>query len=261
MRVVSWNLNSLKARLPRVLELLEVHAPDVLLVQETKCASAAWPREALALAGYRAVDHSEGRWNGVAVLVPEDVEVTEIHEGLPGEPDPDQARWIEATIRGIRFVSTYVVNGRAVGHPMFQQKLDFLDAAHDRLRGLVAAGPVVVAGDWNVAPADADVWDPALFVGATHVTPDERARFAALLDLGLQDAWRTVHGDEVGFTYWDYRMGAFRRNMGMRIDAALVSRHLRVRSAAVDATFRRNNAAGDKPSDHAPLVLELDLPQ
>jgi exodeoxyribonuclease III len=260
VRVVSWNLNSLKARLPRVLELLEVHAPDVLLVQETKCGADAWPREALALAGYRAVEHSEGRWNGVALLVPDDVEVTDVQPGLPGEPNPGEARWIEGTVRGVRFVSTYVVNGREVGHAMFQQKLDFLDAAEVRLRELVAAGPVVVAGDWNVAPADDDVWDPGLFVGATHVTPDERVRFEALLDLGFQDAWRTVHGDEVGFTYWDYRMGAFRRNMGMRIDAALVSRDLTVRSVAVDTVFRRNNAAGDKPSDHAPLVLELDLP-
>lgn len=258
MRVVSWNLNSLKARLPRVLELLEVHAPDVLLVQETKCASDALPREALALAGYEVVDHCEGRWNGVALLVPQGEEVTDVVAGLRGEPNEAEARWIEATFRGIRFVSVYVVNGRTVDDPMFEQKLDFLDAAHDRLRDLVAAGPVVVAGDWNVAPHDRDVWDPKVFVGSTHVTPDERVRFEALLDLGLQDAWPTVHGDEPGFTYWDYRAGALRRNMGMRIDAALVSQDLTIRSVAVDGVFRRNNQAGDKPSDHAPLVLELD---
>ena len=131
------------------------------------------------MAGYRAVDHGEGRWNGVAMVVPADVEVTDVHAGLPGEPDPAEARWIEATVHGIRFASIYVVNGRDTGDPMFQQKLDFLDAAHDRLAELVAAGPVVVAGDWNVAPDDRDVWDPALFVGATHVTPDERSRSRA----------------------------------------------------------------------------------
>lgn len=258
MRVVTWNLNSLKARLPRVLELLEVHAPDVLLVQETKCAPAAFPREELALAGYEVVDHSEGRWNGVAILVPQGEPVEDVVRGLAGEPNEVEARWIEATYRGVRFISVYVVNGRTVDDPMFQVKLDFLDAAHLRLQELVAAGPVVVAGDWNVAPHDRDVWDPAVFVGSTHVTPDERVRFEALLDLGFQDAWPTVHGDEVGFTYWDYRAGAFRRNMGMRIDAALVSRDLTIRSVAVDTVFRRNNQAGDKPSDHAPLVLTLD---
>jgi exodeoxyribonuclease III len=260
VRVVSWNLNSLKARMPRVLELLEVHAPDVLLVQETKCAAGAWPLAELAMVGYRVVEHSEGRWNGVALLVPDDVEVDDVVRGLVAEPNEGEARWIEGTVRGVRFVSVYVVNGREVGHSMFQQKLDFLDAAYARLRELVAAGPVVVAGDWNVAPADADVWDPALFVGATHVTPDERVRFEALLDLGFQDAWRTVHGDAEGFTYWDYRAGAFRRNLGMRIDAALVSRDLTIRSVAIDRAFRRDSEAGDKPSDHAPLVLELDLP-
>jgi exodeoxyribonuclease III len=259
VRVVSWNLNSLKARLPRVLELLDVHAPDVLLVQETKLAADAWPREELAMAGYRIVDHSEGRWNGVAILAPQDVEVDDVVAGLPGEPNEAEARWIEGTVRGVRFVSVYVVNGREPDHPMFQQKLDFLDAAHDRLEELVAAGPVVVAGDWNVAPSDHDVWDPSLFVGSTHVTPDERVRFAGLLELGLVDAWHDVHGDEVGFTYWDYRAGAFRRNMGMRIDAALVSHHLEVRDCAVDTVFRRNNQAGDKPSDHAPLVVTIDL--
>jgi exodeoxyribonuclease III len=259
VRVVSWNLNSLKARLPRLLELLEVHAPDVLLVQETKCAAAGWPLEELAVAGYQVVEHSEGRWNGVALLVPETDEVVDVVRGLPGEPNDGEARWIEGTVRGVRFVSVYVVNGREVGHEMFQQKLDFLDAAEARLAELVGDGPVVVAGDWNVAPADRDVWDPALFVGSTHVTPDERVRFEALLELGLEDAWRAVHGDEVGFTYWDYRAGAFRRNMGMRIDAALVSRDLTIRDVAVDTVFRRNNAAGDKPSDHAPLVLTVDL--
>jgi exodeoxyribonuclease III len=259
VRVLSWNLNSLKARLPRVLELLEVHAPDVLLVQETKCSAAGFPREELALAGYEVVDHSEGRWNGVALLVPQGEEVTDVVAGLPGEPSEIEARWIEGTVRGVRFVSVYVVNGRTVDDPMFEVKLDFLDAAELRLRELVAAGPVVAAGDWNIAPTDRDVWDPALFVGSTHVTPDERVRFQALLDLGFQDAWPTLHGDEVGFTYWDYRAGALRRNMGMRIDAALVSHDLTIRSVAVDGVFRRNNRAGDKPSDHAPLVLELDL--
>jgi exodeoxyribonuclease-3 len=258
VRLVTWNLNSLKQRLPRVLELLDVHAPDVVCLQETKCAGDAFPHEVLAMAGYRAVDHGEGRWNGVALLVPDDVDVTDVQLGLPGEPNAAEARWIEGTVRGVRFVSVYVPNGRDPDHPMFQQKLDFLDAAHDRVAALVAAGPLVVAGDWNVAPEDRDVWDPAMFVGSTHVTPEERARVAAICDLGLVDAYRQVEPDAIGFTWWDYRMGAFRRGMGLRIDLVLVSHHLDVRSCAIDTAFRRDNAAGDKPSDHAPLVAGLD---
>lgn len=267
MRLVSWNLNSLKARSPRVFELLDAHAPDVLLVQETKCGPDAFPHDALAQAGYRAVDHGEGRWNGVAVLAPEGAEVEDVQRGLPGEPNPDEARWIEATVDGVRVVSVYVVNGRDPADPMFTQKLDFLDAARDRAAELLAAGPTVIAGDWNVTHEDRDVWDRAAFDGATHVTPDERARLQAVLDLGYVDAYRDVAPgseagddgpDRDGFTWWDYRMGAFRRGMGLRIDLALVSPHLAVRSVAIDTVFRRNNAAGDKPSDHAPLVVELD---
>lgn len=260
MRVVSWNLNSLKARLPRVLELLEEHAPDVLAVQETKSTAEAFPHEALAVAGYRAVEHSQGRWNGVALLVPDDVEVGEVQRGLPGEPDPAEARWIEADVRGVRVVSVYVPNGRDPDHEMYAAKLAFLDAARDRAAELVAAGPTVITGDVNVARSDVDVWDPAMFVGSTHVTPAERQRIDALCDLGLVDAHRHLAGDDVpAYTWWDYRMGAFRRGMGLRIDLALVSEHLEVRGCEVDTTYRRVNAAGDKPSDHAPLVVTLDL--
>lgn len=260
MRLVSWNLNSFKARMPRVLELLEEHAPDVLCLQETKCAADAFPHDTLAAVGYRAIDHSEGRWNGVALLAPVDVDLEDPQPGLPGEPNPAEARWVEATVRGVRVVSVYVPNGRDPAHEMFGQKLDFLDAARDRIAQLVAAGPTVVVGDFNVAPTDVDVWDPAMFVGATHVTPDERTRIDAIRELGLVDAHRHLAGDdEPAFTWWDYRMGAFRRGMGLRIDLALVSDHLTVRSCDVDTTYRRNNAAGDKPSDHAPLVVGLDL--
>jgi exodeoxyribonuclease III len=259
LRLVTWNCNSLKARLPRLLELLDEHAPDVLCLQETKCTPEAMPHETLAVAGYRVVDHSAGRWNGVALAVPDGIEVDDVQRGLPGEPDPTEARWIEGTIRGVRWISLYVPNGREPGHEMYVQKLAFLDAARSRLTELVASGPVVAAGDWNVAPHDRDVWDPAMFVGSTHVTPEERSRVAALLDLGFVDAYREVDPDGVQFTWWDYRMGAFRRRMGMRLDLVLVSHHLDVRDAAVDTTYRRVNRAGDKPSDHAPLVVTFDL--
>lgn len=259
MRLISWNVNSLKARLPRVLELLEEHAPDVVCLQETKVAAAAFPHEELAVAGYRAVQRSEGRWNGVAVLVPEDVEVTEVVAELPGEPDPTEARWLETQVRGARVASVYVPNGREPSHPMFAAKLTFLEAVRDRVSELVAAGPTVVAGDLNIAPEDRDVWDPSRFVGATHVTPEERTGLAQIVACGVRDAFREAHPEGVGFTWWDYRMGAFRRGMGMRIDLALVSEHVTVRGCRVDTRYRRVSAAGVKPSDHAPLVLDLEL--
>ena len=258
MRLITWNVNSVRARLPRVLELLEHYAPDVLCLQETKVAADAFPHEPLQDAGYTAVSRSEGRWNGVALLVPRDVEVAGVAACLPGEPDPAEARWIEATVAGARVASVYVPNGREPDHPMFSQKLAFLDAMRERMAALLPGGPVVVAGDVNVAPEDRDVWDPAAFVGATHVTPEERERLASILDLGAVDAFRAVEPAAEGFTWWDYRMNAFRRRMGMRIDLVLVSPDLVVRSCTVDTSFREPNAAGDKPSDHAPVVVELE---
>lgn len=257
MRLVTWNVNSLRVRLPRVVELLEAHAPDVACLQETKVAASDFPHAELAEAGYHAVERSEGRWNGVAILARVGTELADPEAGLPDEPAAHEARWLEATVGGVRVASVYVPNGRDPAHPMFQQKLAFLDAVRARLRGLVARGPTVVCGDFNVAPTDQDVWDPAAFVGATHVTPDERDRVAAIVADGMTDAYRAVSPDDQGFTWWDYRMGAFHRGMGMRIDLALVSPHLEVRSVEVDTRFRRNSASGLKPSDHAPLVIEL----
>ena len=260
MRLISWNVNSIRARLPRVLELLDQHRPDVVCLQETKVLAEAFPHAACAEVGYRAVEHSEGRWNGVALLVPAPSALVDPLPGLPGEPSEAEARWLEATIEGVRVVTVYVPNGREPNHPMFDEKLRFLEAARERLSHLVAQGPTVIAGDFNVALEDRDVWDIAAFVDATHVTPEERDRLMALLDLGLTDAFRAVAPDEDGFTWWDYHMGAFRRGMGMRIDYALSSPHLDVRSAEVDTTFRRNNDQGDKPSDHAPLIVDLARP-
>jgi exodeoxyribonuclease III len=261
VRLVSWNVNSLKARSPRVFELLAQHRPDVVCVQETKCAADAFPHPQLAAAGYQAVDHSCGRWNGVALLVREGLVAEDVQLGLPGEPDATEARWIEATVAGVRFASVYVVNGRTPDDPMFGIKLHFLEAIRDRVEDLLVDGPVVVAGDLNVAPEDRDVWDAAVFAGGTHTHPEERRRLQAILATGMVDAFRAVEPDAEGFTFWDYRMGAFRRGMGMRIDLALVSRELTIRDCSVDTTFRRNNAAGDKPSDHAPLVVEFEPPR
>jgi exodeoxyribonuclease-3 len=257
MRLVTWNVNSIRARLPRVRELLETHRPDVVCVQETKVAAETFPHAALAEHGYRAVEASEGRWNGVALLVPVDAEVEGVVTGLPGAPDPAEARWVEASVDGVRVASVYVPNGRDREHPMFVAKLRFLEAMRDHLAGLVTAGPVVVAGDVNIAPEDREVWDVAQAGLTTHITPPERDRLAEVIAVGLRDAFRSVDPDGEGFTWWDYRLRSFQRGFGMRIDLALVSHDLSVAACSVDTTFRRPNEAGDKPSDHAPLVVEF----
>jgi exodeoxyribonuclease III len=253
VKLATWNVNSLKVRLPRVLEFLEAHSPDVVLLQETKCAPEAFPQPELDAAGYRAVHHSGGRWAGVAILARAE-EPADVAVGLPDEPAVDEARWIEATVAGVRVVSVYVPNGRAPDTPTYEDKLRFLDAMAARIAAL-SGEPLVVAGDFNVCPADLDVYAPIAFVGATHVTAAERERFAALLDAGTVDAFRQLHPDEPGFTWWDYRQGHFHRGMGLRIDAHLVSAPLadRIAACGIDRDFRK----GPKPSDHAPLLLEL----
>lgn len=252
MRLATWNVNSLNVRLPRVLEFLDAHAPDVVLMQETKTEPDAFPTGALRDAGYESAHHSAGRWAGVAIAAREGIE--DVAAGLHGEPARDEARWLEATVGGTRFVSVYVPNGRAVGTPTYDDKLRFLEAAAERVRAL-AGGPLAVGGDFNVCPTDLDVYDPAAFVGSTHVTPEERERFAALLEAGTVDAFRELHPDEPGFTWWDYRQGHFHRKMGLRIDAILLSPPLAggLRTAGIDRNFRK----GPKPSDHAPLLAEL----
>lgn len=255
MRVVTWNVNSLKARLPRVLELLEQYRPDLLLMQETKCAPDAFPALELEAAGYQAVHHSGGRWAGVAIAAPEDTPIADVCAGLEGEPAVDEARWIEADVAGIRVASVYVPNGRAVGSPPFADKLRFLEAVAERVRR--HEGPLIVAGDFNVCPTDADVYDPAAFVGATHVTEEERERFRAILDAGLVDAFRALHPDTTAYTWWDYRQGHFHRGMGLRIDAILVTPDLapRLERCGIDRDYRK----GTKPSDHAPLFAQLAI--
>lgn len=257
MKLVTWNVNSLKARLPRVLEFLGEHRPDVLCVQETKVGTDAFPHEELAAAGYVAVDHSAGRWAGVAVLAPARRPPVAVACGLPGEPDPAEARWVEADVAGLRVATVYVPNGRAVGTPTFEAKLAFLDAMRARVAALLAEGapPLVVAGDLNIAPTDLDVYDPPAFAASTHVTPDERGRLRDLLDLGMVDAYRQLEPERVRYTWWDYRAGHFPKNYGLRIDLALLSGDLIPALHACDIV--RDYRKGSKPSDHAPLLVEL----
>ena len=254
MRIVTWNVNSLRARLPRVLQLLEEHEPDVALLQETKSASDTFPALELAEAGYGAVHNSGGQWAGVAVLARTGHTLAEPQIGLPGDPVATEARWCEATVDGIRFASVYVPNGRALDSPEYPRKLSFLKAMEARIAQLSGAG-LVVGGDLNIAPADLDVYDPAAFVGGTHVSAAERGHLERILADGMVDAYRSLHPDEVQFTWWDYRAGNFHKNLGLRIDLALVSAALapRLQTCGIYRDYRK----GKKPSDHAPLVLEL----
>ena len=256
MRFATWNVNSVKARLPRLLEWLDATKPDVLLLQETKVAQGGFPSAEVSELGYETAEYGQGRWNGVAVL--SRVGLEDVRNGFPGEPGyPDaEARAIGATCGGVRFMSVYVPNGRTPDDPHYTYKLSWLSALRTALVDEVAAGPVVVAGDFNVAPTDADVWDPAVFAGATHVTPPERAALSAIRDVGFVDVpARPLKGDHP-FTYWDYRAGAFHQNLGMRID--LVYATPDIAGAVKDAMVDREARKGKGPSDHAPIVVDLD---
>jgi exodeoxyribonuclease III len=257
MRLATWNVNSVQARLPRLLGWLEEAGPDVLCLQETKAADGGFPVKEVAGLGYEAALYGTGRWNGVAILSRAGLD--DVRRGFPGEPGfPDpEARAISATCGGIRVWSVYVPNGRALDSPHLAYKLSWLRALRGELAGELAAAPrLAVCGDFNIAPTDGDVWDPAAFAGSTHVTPAERAALAGLLDLGLTDVPpRALKGEP--FTYWDYRAGMFHKGMGMRIDLVLASAALA--GAVRDAWIDREARKGTGPSDHAPVVLDLDL--
>ncbi|GAA0475886.1 exodeoxyribonuclease III [Actinoplanes capillaceus] len=254
MRFATWNVNSVKARLPRLLDWLENTAPDVVCLQETKVA--AFPEKEVAELGYETAAHGQGRWNGVALLSRIGLDdVRRGFDGEPGYPDPE-ARAISARCGGIRFMSVYVPNGRTPEDPHYDYKLRWLAALRDALVPGLADGPVVVAGDYNVAPTDADVWDIAVFAASTHVTPPERAALAALRDLGLTDVpARPLKGDHP-FTYWDYRAGMFHQNKGMRIDLVYATADVTARVS--DAYVDREARKGKGPSDHAPIVVDLN---
>jgi exodeoxyribonuclease-3 len=259
VRIVTWNVNSLRARLPRVLQLLAEHQPDVACLQETKTAPDTFPTAELADAGYTAVHNSGGQWAGVAVLARSGLTLAGPQIGLTGDGRAgtgilDEARWCEATVDGVRFASVYVPNGRTLDSPEYPRKLDFLEAMGARIAQL-SGSDLIVGGDMNIAPADLDVYDPAAFVGGTHVSGPEREHLERILAEGMVDSYRLLHPDEVQYTWWDYRAGNFHKGLGLRIDLALVSEHLapRLRACGIDRNYRK----GKKPSDHAPLLLEL----
>jgi exodeoxyribonuclease-3 len=261
VRVATWNVNSVAARLPRLVQWLEEVSPDVACLQETKVADGDFPSREVAALGYEVAHHGDGRWNGAAVL--SRVGLDDVVRGFtdqPGWPEPSavESRTVAATCGPVRVRSVYVPNGRTPDDPHYEYKLRWLAALAAAVHADSAGQrPYVLMGDFNVAPTDADVWDPAVFVGATHVTPAERAALSVLRDGGLVDIVPTIAKGPHPFTYWDYRAGAFHKDMGMRID--LVYGNAAFASAVTDAWVDRETRKGKGPSDHAPVVVDLDL--
>ena len=261
MRIATWNVNSVLARLPRLVEWLEQAAPDVVCLQETKVGADAFPADAVQPLGYAVAHHGEGRWNGVAVL--SRVGLADVALGLPADPGfPDEhtpeARTLAATCGPVRVRSVYVPNGRAPQDPHYAYKLRWLAGLRAPVAADVSGGlPFAVMGDFNIAPADADVWDPAAFADSTHVTAAERAALADLRETGLTDVVPRIAKGPHPYTYWDYRAGAFHKDMGMRID--LVYANTALAGAVSDAWVDREARKGKGPSDHAPVIVDLDL--
>ncbi len=254
MRIASWNVNSLRVRLPHLEEWVKLAKPDVLALQETKLEDPAFPHAEIAALGYahRAVS-GQKTYNGVALL--SRAPITDVQVGIPGFDDP-QRRVIAGTIDDVRVVDLYVVNGQAVGSERFAYKLDWLARLRDWLAQEIARHPrLVVLGDFNIAPADIDVHDPAAWHEAVLCSTPERDALRAIQALGLVDSFRELHPQAGEFSWWDYRQGAFRRNIGLRIDLVLVSDALRPRLAA--AGIDRVPRTWERPSDHAPAWIDL----
>ncbi|HEY1642220.1 MAG TPA: exodeoxyribonuclease III [Streptosporangiaceae bacterium] len=261
MRIATWNVNSVLARLPRLTQWLEETGPDVVCLQETKVGDGAFPADAVTALGYEIAQLGEGRWNGVAVL--SRVGLADAAAGLPGDPGfPDpatrEARTLAVTCGPVRVRSVYVPNGRTPEDPHYAYKLGWLEALRDAVTADARGGtPFAVLGDFNIAPADDDVWDPAAFEGSTHVTPAERDRLAALRETGLRDIVPRIAKGPHPYTYWDYRAGSFHKGMGMRID--LVYANAALAGAVTDAWVDREARKGKGPSDHAPVIVDADL--
>lgn len=264
MRIATWNVNSLKARLPKVTHWLETAQPDVVCMQETKLADAAFPSMAFAAAGYEVAHHGNGRWNGVAIA--SRVGIADVRIGFGDEESAaiEECRIISAICGGVRVASVYVPNGRSVDDAQYPWKLAWLERMRvDLAEQAKPADPVAICGDFNIAPEDRDVYDIKKYVGATHVSEQERAALGRLEEWGLTDAFRLVYPTEGNlFTWWDYRAGDFHKHRGMRIDLVLVSAPLvpNVKYALVDREARKGMGGDEPPSDHAPLFVDVDWP-
>ncbi len=254
MRVVTWNVNSLRARMDRLASWLKYADPDVVCLQETKVQDSGFPYEEIAAMGYHSVHYGVSQWNGVAILskrVPEEVQIGFI------EPwDAQEARIVTARIDGISISSVYVPNGRSLEDAHYIFKLEWLKRLEREVTGRLSRGEsVLIAGDFNVAPQDLDVWDPEEFVGATHVSPAERRALEAIYKVGLVDVFRRIYPDQRIYTWWDFRRGAFHKGQGLRIDLILADLDLAARAdwGLMDREARK----GEKPSDHAPVIIDF----
>ncbi len=254
MKIASWNVNSLNVRLPHLLEWLKIAQPDVLVLQETKQEDHKFPQAEIEAAGYHVVFDGQKTYNGVAILSKTDI--SDVQKGIPSFAD-EQKRVLAATINGVRIIDLYVVNGQAVGSEKYDYKLRWFEAMHAWVQDELSRHPkLVVLGDFNIAPDDRDVHDPLVWNEDSILTSTlERAALQRLLGLGLHDSFR-LHSDEGGiFSWWDYRMAGFRRNLGLRIDLVLVSDALKTQSKA--AGIEREPRTWERPSDHAPVWVEI----
>ena len=255
MKIASWNVNSLKVRLPQLTQWMAQAQPDIVALQETKLEDGKFPVDELAAAGYRAVFSGQKTYNGVAILARD--QPTEVVTDIPGLDDP-QRRILAATIGALRVVDLYVVNGKAVGDPKYAYKLDWLAKVREFLAREQERYPnLVVLGDFNIAPEDRDVHDPVAWRDSVLCSAPEREALAAITGLGLHDSFRLFEPDGAHYSWWDYRQGAFRRNLGLRIDLILLGDALKntARAAAIDRLPRQ----WERPSDHTPVTLDLDI--
>ena len=254
MRIATWNVNSLNARLARVEEWIAYARPDVLCLQETKQADAAFPHGAFAALGYESAHHGDGRWNGVAII--SKVGLENVTTGLGSADDAEGTRVIGADCGGVRVLSVYVPNGRALDDEHYPAKLAWLARLRTVLEETSSPDrPLAVCGDFNVAPDDRDVWDPSEFEGMTHVSAPEREALANLEAWGLVDVFRRLYPDDRLFSWWDYRGGSFHRHRGMRIDLILVTEV--VAEQTTYALIDRQARKGEKPSDHTPVFIDV----
>jgi exodeoxyribonuclease-3 len=255
MKLATWNVNSIKIRLPQVLDWLAGNQPDVLCLQETKAEDKNFPIADLTAAGYKVAFSGQKTYNGVAVI--SKIPVTEIVVAIPNFDDP-QKRVLAATVGGVRIICVYVPNGQSVDSDKYQYKLAWLKALKLWLNDELERYPILaLLGDYNIAPDERDVYDPQAWEGQVLVSPPERQAFRDLVELGLQDAFRLFDQPEKTFSWWDYRMNAFRRNMGLRIDHILLTKYLanKCTACAIDKEMRKL----ERPSDHAPVVVEMTL--
>jgi len=255
MKIATWNVNSIKARLPRVTEWLSDAAPDVVLLQETKVVDDAFPRQDIEDLGYNVAVHGQKTYNGVAILSKRPIE--DVQSGLPGDDGDEQARYLEATIDTVRVAAIYLPNGNPVDTEKFDYKLGWMERLVEQAERLLSQEETfVLGGDYNICPTDVDVYDPGGFANDALCRPESRARFRTLMNLGLTDAYRALHPELVAYSYWDYTAGAWQKDNGLRIDHLLLSPQAadRLQSCDID----RSPRGKERPSDHTPVWCELE---